>query len=242
MKYKHRQKFNIFKILSIILVIIFTLLIPTITLKLIKINKIECESQFGKCPQELELRINNYILSNYKAAKKQIEQQLTNDIQVNNYLIQYKIPSTLKIELNLKKPKYAVKDQNNKLYLIDKDGLIIEIVDESNLPILINNNITGKIGDKVSGRDKFALEILEKVTWLYSIREGIVEKEQLKIILKEGIIVRFPLEGDPDVLVGSLRLIFSRLNDMTNGIRIEEGVNLSNIKEIDLRFTNPVLR
>jgi len=39
-----------------------------------------------------------------------------------------------------------------------------------------------------------------------------------------------------DSLVGGLRLIFSRLNDGSQGIRMED------IKEIDLRFKNPVLR
>ncbi len=48
--------------------------------------------------------------------------------------------------------------------------------------------------------------------------------------------MHFPLEGDIDTLVGSLRLIFSRLNDEGEGIRMED------IREIDLRFNNAVLR
>lgn len=233
MKYKQVchvvvKRKQIFKILSIVLIIIFIFLIPVIIQKLIKINKIECSLEFQKCP---------YIINgNYRDTKKQIEQQFKNDIQINSYLIQYKIPSTIKIDLVLKKPKYAIKDKNNNLYLIDKDGLVIDSINKSDLPILINSNAIYKVGDIISNKDKFALVIIEKVAWIYSIHEGTVEKNELKIILEKGILVRFPLEGDPDVLVGSLRLIFSRLNDRINGIRIED------TREIDLRFKNPILR
>lgn len=234
MKYKRKQRFNIYKILSIILIIFFIFLTPIIIQKLIKVNKIECRSQFGECSEDLGYKIN--VANDYKTTKKRIEQQVKSDIQINNYLIQYKIPSTIKIDLSLKKPRFIIKDQSNKLYLIDKVGLIIGLTNESNLPTLVNSNVIYKIADNISSGDKFALEILEKVVWLYSIREGVIEREQLKIKLEKGILVRFPLEGDVDVLVGSLRLIFSRLNDTTNGIRIED------ISEIDLRFKNALLR
>ena len=48
-----------------------------------------------------------------------------------------------------------------------------------------------------------------------------------------GVKVIFPLEGDIDVLLGSLRLILSQLNNDEREIRIGS---------IDLRFENPVLR
>ena len=54
--------------------------------------------------------------------------------------------------------------------------------------------------------------------------------------IENRILVRFSLEGDIDVLAGSLRLIFSRLNDETTGIR------MGDVSEIDLRFKNPVIR
>ncbi|MDP3918115.1 MAG: hypothetical protein Q8Q30_03010 [Candidatus Woesebacteria bacterium] len=232
MKYKRKQKFNIFKVLSIVLIIIFVILIPTIIQKLIKIETIECESQYDSCPQELELRIKNYELRDYKTAKKQVEYILEQNIIINSYLIQYQIPNKLKIDINLKKPRYAIYN-NNKYFLIDKDGVVIYETDESNLPILIKNEANLVIGEKIEEKDKFALSIINGLKYLYSINSGIIINEELKVVNNEGIIVRFPLEGDKDVLLGSLRLIFSRLNDEVKGIRIEE---------IDLRFKNPVLR
>jgi len=228
------KKLNIFKLLSIIIVLVFILLTPVFVQRLIKIKKIECVSQYGECPQIKE--ILKHVPGNYKDTKKQIELILKQDIKVNNYLIQYKIPNTLKIEVNLKKSKYAIRNKDAKYFLVDRDKLILEISDESNLPVLISNNFNKNIGEVVDDTDIFALKIIEKVAWLYSVKIGNFENNELKITLKEGVIVHFPLEGDIDTLVGRLRLIFSRLNDEGEGIRMED------VKEIDLRFKNAVLR
>ena len=157
------------------------------------------------------------------------------------YLIQYKIPSTLKVDLSLKKSKYAI-NSNNKIYLVENGGLILETVSESSLPTLINNSNNYIIGNSITDEDKFALKIIEKVAFLYSIQSATSDNKELKIITNENKLIHFPLTGDIDVLVGSLRLIFSRLNDEANGIRMEESVKSSDISEIDLRFKNPVLR
>lgn len=229
-----KSKFDVFKLLSLFLILIFILLIPTIIQKLIKIKTIECVTQYETCPDEFGF--NLYLGSDYKIAKREIEKLLNNNIQVNNYLLQYKIPSTIKIEINIKKPKYAIKDSNNNYYLVGSDGLVINIKNESSLPLLIRDDAQYKISDNISATDRFALDLIEKVAWLYSIDSGRVEGKELKIVLNEGKIVRFPLEGDTDLLVGSLRLIFSRLNEE------KEGIRMNDIQEIDLRFKNPVLR
>ena len=207
---------------------------PYVILKLIKINKIECFSQYGDCGGVLDSKLS--VVGSYKDTKENIEQILKHNIKVKSYVMQYKIPGTLKIEIDLKKPKFAIKNKDSKYYLIDEDKLILEISSESNLPCLVSNDFNQNIGDKVGDVEIFALEIIEKVAWLYSVKTGVIENNELKIILKEGVVVHFPLEGDIDTLVGSLRLIFSRLNDEGEGIRMED------IKEIDLRFNNAVLR
>lgn len=229
-----KQKFDVFKLLSLFLILIFILLIPIIIQKLIKIKTIECVTQYETCPDEFGF--NLYLGSDYKIAKREIEKSLNNNIQVNNYLLQYKIPSTIKIEINIKKPKYAIKDSNNNYYLVGSHGLVLNIKNESSLPLLIRDDAQYKISDNISATDRFALDLTEKVAWLYSTDSGRVEGKELKIVLNEGKIVRFPLEGDSDFLVGSLRLIFSRLNEE------KEGIRMNDIQEIDLRFKNPVLR
>ena len=229
------KKFNVFKILSIILIVVFILSIPTIIQKLVKVQKITCVSQYGDCPAFLTFL--NYEGKDYKAVKSQINTILEQNILINSFLIQYKIPGTLQIEVNLKKPKFAIKNLQGSTFLVDTDGLIVEMTKESDLPTLQKNESSEyKVGDTVTDKDKFSLSLFEGVNHLYSIKLGIQEKNELKVTNSEGIIIRFPLEGDKDVLLGSLRLIFSRLNDSSEGIRMED------VNEIDLRFKNPVIR
>jgi len=234
---KRRSKtknLNIFKILSLILIVFFMLSTPYVVLKLIKINKIECISQYGDCNGVLDNNLS--VVGSYKDTKENIEQILKHNIKVKSYVMQYKIPSTLEIEIDLKKPKFAIKNKDSRYYLIDEDKLILEISNESNLPVLVSSDFNKNIGDEVDDIHLFALKIIEKNAWLYSVKTGVLENNELKITLKEGVIVHFPLEGDIDELIGSLRLIFSRLNDEGEGIRMED------IREIDLRFNNAVLR
>lgn len=241
-KFVWLKKINIFKYLSILLIIIFIYITPVVIKKLIKIDKIECQSQYGQCSEQLVNNLQYITNSDLYVAKGKINQVLEHNKQVSSYLIQYKIPSTLKVELVLKKPKFAIKNSNGNYFLIDKDGFVVETTQESNLPTLLNNNITYKVGDSISDKDIFALKIIEKISLLYSVQTGIVEKNSLQIKLNEGVLLYFPLEGDVDVLVGSLRLIFSRLNEGTQGIKMEDTITISDVKEIDLRFTNPVIR
>lgn len=233
----NKIKFNIFKLLSIVLILFIISSTPIVIQKLIKINSIECTSQYDLCPVDIELKLKALESKDYRLIKKEINKLLIESYIVDDFSMQYQIPNKLLIELNLKKPKYAILDsKKNTYYLVDQNGLVLEISNETNLPTLINSDIDTKIGEMISEKQKFALEIVEKVAWLYSVKTGIIDKEELKFTLKEGVLVSFPLEGEVDSLVGGLRLIFSRLNDGSQGIRMED------IKEIDLRFKNPVLR
>jgi hypothetical protein len=221
---------NIFKILSIILIIIFVLSTPFAVKRLIKIDKIECVNQFGSCTYEFQL-------GNYKYVKDQIEKKLDEDVQVNSYLIQYKIPSTVKLDINIKSPKNAIYvNSTNKYYLISEDGLVLSTSDTSSLPVIKIDTGELEIGKVVDEKFKFALSILDNLSFLYFVKEGLFDKSSLRFVSQEGVNIIFPVEGEVDLLVGSLRIIFSRLNDETEGIRMNE------IREIDLRYKNPVLR
>ena len=233
----NRNKFTLFKFLSIVLILIFILITPIVIQKLIKINKIECFSQYDTCPQEIESKLKTFELKDYRLVKKEVNKILSDSFLVDDYSLQYQIPSKILVELNLKKPKYAIFDSLKKVfYLVSEDGIVLETSNDTNLPNITRDNINLKVGEKISEKQKFALEIVEKVAWLYSVKVGFIEKDELTITLKERVLVRFPLEGEVDSLVGGLRLIFSRLNDESQGIRMED------IREIDLRFKNPILR
>lgn len=227
-KFAWLKNINIFMYLSVFLIILFVVSIPAVIKRLIRIDKIECNSQFGPCTR-------NYQLGDYSFVKKQIESDLSKDIVVSSYLIQYKIPSTIKIDLSLKKPKYAIKNLENIYYLIDKEGVVLEISNQSDLPNLVSDT-NYVLGQKISESNQFALKLLEKIRIVNTVGGAEIKNNVFEVRIENGILIKFPLEGDVDYLVGSMRLIFSRLNGGTNGIKMED------IKEIDLRFANPVIR
>lgn len=229
------KKIDIFKYLSIFLIILFIFSFPAVIKRLIKIDKIECNTQFGRCSDQIISNFQLSIPNQLSFSKYQIQKKLQEDLQVSSYLIQYKIPSTIKIDLNLKKPKYSIKDLSGKYYLVDREGTVLEISDNSEL-LNLTNNSSYQVGQKISDKDKFALYLLEKIKIVNSLYSSEIKNDYLEVGIENGILVKFPLDGDIDVLVGSLRLIFSRLNEGNQGIRMED------ISEIDLRFKNPILR
>lgn len=227
---------NIYKILSILLIIIFVSLVPVLVMRSIRINKIVCNSQYGLCDQD---RLTNLELvkgKDLKRAKNYLDDLLANDLSINDYLVQYKIPSTIDVEINFKKPSFAIYDPSKGYYLVEKDGLIIGFSEKTDLPFIKVQKSNYNLGENLNEKHKFAIDTFSYLLYLYSIKEGTVENESLIVKNSEGVKVILPLEGDTLLLIGSLRLIFSRLNDGSEGIRMND------IREIDLRFKNPVLK
>lgn len=229
-------KLNIFKILSIFILITFIFVSPILIKTMIRINKVTCMTQYGPCGQDLQNKLDLVKSNDLKKSKEYISNLLNNDISVNNYLIQYKLTSELDVNINLKKPKFVIFDQSGKYYLIDEKGLVISMADQTNLPTIKIENQNIFLGKNIENSYVFALELLEYLSYLYSINEGVVQGHNMLVKNNEGVNIIFPLEGDIQLLIGSLRIIFSRLNDGTEGIRMED------IREIDLRYSNPVLR
>jgi hypothetical protein len=129
---------------------------------------------------------------------------------------------------------------DNQYFYITGDGIVVEVKDKSELlNVVINNNKlykTYKFGDKVDEEILYSVKILNYLNYLFGIKEVTIQNEYLNAVSNEGINILYPKSGDVNFLVGSTRLIFSRLNKATEGIRIEE------VKEIDLRYKNPILR
>lgn len=231
-----RKTNEIFKYLSFVLIFIFSLLIPVVIQKAISIKNVECKSQFGDCPNIILNSFNLRLPKNYKDTKIGIERALAENYLVEGYLISYKLFDKVRVDLVLKTPYFAAIDNSGQIYTLDKDGLVLSKTDSTDLPKLKVLSYPFESGKNINPNVLFGLNILRKVGFLYTITEANLLQDELNILLSDGILVRFPLDGDLDVLVGSLRLIFSRLNDESKGIK------MSDIKEVDLRFKNAILR
>lgn len=200
----------------------------------IPVGQISCESQFGPCRGKTQEALQKYQGQAVRKAKKEIGQMLSSEVFVESYDVRFVLPVGLKVVVIEKKPVYALRDLDKEaIALTDKEGYIVSIVEGTNLPVLSGVGFAIGVGEKVSGESLFALEILSEMFQFYQVKEGVLEKGGLSLELNEGAKVIFPLEGDKSVLISSLRLILSKLE--------EEEEGLSKRATIDLRFKNPVV-
>lgn len=202
----------------------------------IKIKSISCQSQYGPCSNDLNQKLDSYKGKSLREVKKGITRALKNDSTISQFSFQLKFPATLKIDLIEDKALFAlVKAGESNFFLVNKDGTVIKIVTETNLPRVILEATPPNVGEKLSSENIFALKIVYDLWSLYQIKEGAISQNFLTIMHTTGIKVIFPLEGDKDLLIGSLQLILSRLNAGIKDSKI-------NVSIIDLRFKNPVLK
>ena len=191
------------------------------------VNKVVCKSQFGKCSDNITVEINQVGLDNYRQTKKKLKSVLASDIFVRSYAIGFSLPGTVEVNIIERKPKYALlARQKDKYAVLDDEGFVLLILEESNLPSVIGD--MRNVGESVSPKELFALEIVFDMFGLYGVKSGEMVGESLVLEAKEKRIV-FPIEGDKDKLIGTARLV------------LDDG-QYDEFREIDLRFKNPVLK
>jgi len=204
--------------------------------RLIRINKISCKSQYGECSLDLTERFAKLQGKSLFDARGAIGEELSGERTISDFMIQFKLPSNLVVNVLEKKPKYALK-AGDTYALVDKEGLVIKIEKETPLPYIELTGVLPNVGEKVSQENNFALELMYNVYASYQVRGGRLENQSLVVELPQGLKVIFPLEGEKEVLLGALRVILDRLNESDKDSRIGK-----EITEVDLRFQNPVLK
>ena len=111
--------------------------------------------------------------------------------------------------------------------------MAIAIAGSSALPLIIVTGDLPKIGQNIGAENLFAHDLAQGIFQMYQIRNFAIQNGSLLVELPGQIRVILPLDGDTDILLGSLRLIYSK---------IQADGNPLGYSQIDLRFKNPVLR
>lgn len=220
----------------LILPITFLILVLAVFLPRFFINvRIDCRSQFGKCPPEVADKMTSLNDKKMYFAKKGLEKSLKADFLVSAYSIHFKLPNILRVDVVVKKPIFALKNINsNKFVQVDVQGMVISESDTTTLPYVITENTTPKAGEKVDDKDFFALLLMDGVYKMFQVKLGVISKDALLVDIPGEVRVIFPLvDADREILLGSLKLIYT-------SIRSNENSTL--YSEIDLRYRNPVLR
>jgi hypothetical protein len=193
----------------------------------------ECESQFGDCPSDVNSGLKSLNSKNLFDARRKANSYLKNSYLVSDYSIQYKLPNIMLINIIAKKPYFAIKDSSSgKIILIDRRGIVLAESEDSGLPMIEVADSLKKIGEEVDKKYLFALNLISGVNEMYQVRYGMIANDALTVDIPHGLRVIFPLEGDSEVLLGGLRLIYAKVT----------AEYLGTYSQIDMRYKNPVLK
>lgn len=195
--------------------------------------RIECKSQYGVCPSEIVSVLDRFNGLSVYSAEGNIKKVLGQDLLVANFSVQFKLPNNLSVNIILVKPSFAAVDRSSgKIGLVDASGKILSVSDSTTLP-KVTTDIDLKAGTFVDEKTLFALKIIGGVYEMYQVDSGEIQNNSLLVELPSRFTVTFPLEGDTQVLLGELRLVYAKA---------QNSADLASYSQIDLRFKNPVLR
>ncbi len=216
-------------IIPILLIAALFFVVPRVLI----ISQIDCTSQYGPCDGELSQQLKQSQGKNYLIASKNTEKLLKEQRDIANFSLRFLLPTKLAVEILGKKPIVAFKSAQT-YFLMDKEGYILERLTENNLPVIVVSDYDPgfEVGKKVSEKEIFGAKILQKAYLIYNVSQSQMNENKLDINLSNGKKIIFPLEGDIDVLFGSLTLVLSRLNSTYQ----------TSFAIIDLRYKNPVLK
>ena len=200
------------------------------------IESINCKTQYGICTdQETEMfyqfKGKNLFTLNQNLVKSLGERFSSN----RRVFIQKVFPNTLVVVLEKKKPIVAVKMdvQPRGVFLVDQDANVIEFASDTALSVIVikEGSAALVIGKSLGEEFAQAVQIMSLVEKTQGVSQGYYDGNVFSLELADSTKVFFPLDKNPQVLVGALQLILTRSRIDSKLPRI-----------IDLRYSNPVLR
>ena len=226
----------------VFIVVVFVLVIASFTMvaRTLVIDEVDCTSQYGPCSEEVGNLLDGLKGIKYINFGNSLDKVLSTSAYIEGYTANYKPLNRMEVDVIERKTSNALKIKGEDIFmLVDPSGKITEFVEETNLPYVVIDDKKGSVGDIVTNSKQNALSIVSSMYYVYGVGSGEVVDGSLMTTLDSGIKAIFPLDGDTDILMSSLGLIISNLQVEDKEFRIDEvGV----IKEIDLRYKNPVVR
>lgn len=198
-----------------------------------KIKLVECSTQYGICSEKINQELKKFVGKTIFSGIREIKFYLSKDVLIKGSTVRLIFPNTIKVDLLIKKPSFCIGEGDLKKFaLVDNDGIVLAFSDNCALPRIITKAATRIEGEKVSDSELFSLKIIRGIYEMYQVQVGKMDAD-LVVELPKEVTVIFPIEGDSDVLLGALRLIYTKIQNQA----LEK-----KYKEIDLRFNAPVLR
>lgn len=218
------------RLLYAIIISFVILLFLTISKKIV-VASTSCESQFGPCSEEIEDIIDRSIGQSYIDAKGSLGKALSESSRIEKYAVKFKVPSIVVVRVVEKKAEIALKFADHRYLTVDRKGNLIAEVDSTQLPTI---EVTDTPNDH---QIAYASDMFWNLFSYYGVTYAKLDKYSLRASVR-GAGVIFPLEGDLDIIFGSLEVLLLQLN------RVNENPTINSVGKysiIDLRYKNPVI-
>lgn len=191
--------------------------------KRVVIAATSCSGQNRPCSVEIENLLRSQIGKNYFSARGFLDGELMGNTKVESFSLRFIFPSAINLEIVEKEAVVALAFAPQRIFTFDEEGNVLGEVAETNLPTA---NVVESLSDKPI---KFAAELFLALNKYYNVTSAQLSKFGLKAIIS-GTEITFPLEGNIDVILGSLEVVL-QLKPSTG-----------KIYTVDLRYKNPVIK
>lgn len=230
-----KSKLFSLKTVFFFLVLLFSLLVLVAARgEFFIVEDIDCKTQYGPCTALDVDTLQKYEGKDiFFLSQDLLKSELLRDVMNRKVVVQKSFPRKLLVRIEKRKPVIALSNAvDKKQILTDIDGVLVDFSESTYLPILVVRQDTQGlyIGGSVPQIWKKVIRTYFLVYKSFGTKEAVFENGVLSTKLENDILVIFPFDKDPQVLVGALQLIVTRS-------RIDGKLP----KVIDLRYIKPVL-
>lgn len=222
---------RLFLLLGIVLIIVLLS-----GLFFIKVRSVTCTTQDKNvCPNQTNTALSLLKGSRLLGAEKRARAILSSKAEVKDFKIQTSILGDISVSITLREASIALKPDSSDTYtLYTKDGIVVREDKNTTLPFIT-------LKEQIPSESvPFVVQLGFELTTMLPTKELVIEGSSLKVVLRDDRMLYYPLSGDLDLLLGSTIATFSQLNLSDGKLIIDR--KATTIREIDLRFKNPVLR
>jgi hypothetical protein len=228
LKKYHKRNSLIFLIICFIL-----MLLLIIAYQLLKIKYVDCYSQFGPCPEEINREFNHFIGTPLlkPLPKNQVKKDLANFPQIKSISLYRRLPSSLIVAISLRRPIGALGPNVLGAQVIaDEEGIVFQKISQSELPTLITQ-VLPPISSRLSNLQRQSLLCLGLMGEIFDTQiSGELDNDILTISAPNDMKVIINVAQPTSNWYTPLQLIIHRSK-----------INAKMPHKIDLRFNNTVI-
>ena len=237
------------KKIKVLLVFIITSTVLIYFTFLVEIKQIDCVSHDSSCHPQIVDSLNQDLPNKIYKIKQNISNYMSQNKNVSNYFVKFRFPNKLTVVVETYQPKFALisNDEGSWYSIIGDNGMVVSIEETTELEYLYVSNLPNP-GEHVSEETISSYKIYNNIKFYFNISKAEILDDGLLLQSERGYQALLPHDGDPEILVGSVMVVFDRLNTLTEKsiINNRDDQRLSNLCSegclVDFRFHNPVIK